>query len=59
MPNTLAEDIQLFLSLHHRADELSAEERVTYDDLRVRVAAALVQPVPTPPAPVRPPVSES
>lgn len=38
---TLAEDIQLFLKLHHRAHELTEAERAQYEALRERVREAL------------------
>lgn len=39
--HTLAEDIQLFLKLHHRSHELTEAERAQYEALRERVQAAL------------------
>jgi hypothetical protein len=40
---TLAEDIQKFLALHHRAPFLTEAERAQYEALRERVRAALQQ----------------
>lgn len=44
--STLTEDIQTFLSLHHRAAKLNAAERAQYEVLRERVQAALQLPAP-------------
>lgn len=42
--STLTEDIQTFLSLHHRAPQLNPAERAQYEELRLRVQVALQMP---------------
>ena len=46
--STLTEDIQTFLSLHHRVARLNERERAQYEELRLRVQAALQLPPPEP-----------
>lgn len=44
--STLTEDIQTFLSLHHRVARLNPTERTQYEALRERVQTALQLPGP-------------
>ena len=49
--STLTEDIQTFLTLHHRAAKLNEAERAQYEELRLRVQTALQLPAPEAPRP--------
>lgn len=40
---SLSEEIRQFLSLHHRLESLSAEERALYESLRERLRLTLTQ----------------